>query len=61
MSKYYGYKIIHHMAAMVDHIEKFGFNTFDHPRIADGLLSGHITHGTDPDDLLFDVSQKWSI
>jgi hypothetical protein len=33
--QYYGYKIVHHMAAVVDHIEKFGFNTFDHPRIAD--------------------------
>ena len=34
-SQYYGYKIVHHMSAIVDHIEKFGFNTFDHPRIAD--------------------------
>lgn len=34
-AQYYGYKIVHHMAAVVDHIEKFGFNTFDHPRIAD--------------------------
>lgn len=33
--QYYGYRIVHHMAAVVDHIEKFGFNTFDHPRIAD--------------------------
>ncbi len=33
--QYYGYKIVHHMSAVVDHIEKFGFNTFDHPRIAD--------------------------
>ena len=33
--QYYGYKIVHHMASVVDHIEKFGFNTFDHPRIAD--------------------------
>lgn len=33
--QYYGYKIVHHMGAVVDHIEKFGFNTFDHPRIAD--------------------------
>ena len=33
--QYYGYKIIHHMSSVVDHIEKFGFNTFDHPRIAD--------------------------
>ena len=33
--QYYGYKIVHHVTAVVDHIEKFGFNTFDHPRIAD--------------------------
>lgn len=34
-AQYYGYKIVHHMGAVVDHIEKFGFNKFDHPRIAD--------------------------
>jgi hypothetical protein len=33
--QYYGYKIVHHMGAVVKHIENFGFNTFDHPRIAD--------------------------
>jgi hypothetical protein len=33
--QYYGYKIVHHMGAVVEHIEKYGFNTFDHPRIAD--------------------------
>ena len=33
--QYYGYKLVHHMDAVVGHIEKFGFNTFDHPRIAD--------------------------
>jgi hypothetical protein len=33
--QYYGYKIVHHMGAVVEHIEKLGFNTFDHPRIAD--------------------------
>ena len=33
--QYYGYKIVHHMSSVVDHIEKFGFNVFDHPRIAD--------------------------
>lgn len=33
--QYYGYKIVHHMGAEVKHIERFGFNTFDHPRIAD--------------------------
>jgi hypothetical protein len=33
--QYYGYKIVHHMSSVVNHIEQFGFNTFDHPRIAD--------------------------
>lgn len=33
--QYYGYKIVHHMGLQVDHIEQYGFNTFDHPRIAD--------------------------
>lgn len=33
--QYYGYKVVHHMSAEVGHIEKYGFNTFDHPRIAD--------------------------
>ncbi len=33
--EFYGYKVTHHMAAMVEHIEEFGFNTFDHPPIAD--------------------------
>ncbi len=33
--QYYGYKIVHHMGLEVDHIEQYGFNTFDHPRIAD--------------------------
>ena len=33
--EFYGYKVTHHMGAMVQHIEKFGFNTFDHPPIAD--------------------------
>jgi len=32
--QYYGYKVVHHMGAEVKHIEKFGFNTFDHPRMA---------------------------
>jgi hypothetical protein len=30
-----GYKVTHHMGTMVQHIEGFGFNTFDHPPIAD--------------------------
>ncbi len=29
--QYYGYKIVHHMTAVVKHIETFGFNTFDQP------------------------------
>lgn len=33
--QYYGYKITHHMGAEIKHIDEFGFNTFDHPRIAD--------------------------
>lgn len=33
--EFYGYKITHHMGAMVQHISKFGFNTFDHPPMPD--------------------------
>jgi hypothetical protein len=33
--EFYGYKVTHHMGAMVQHMEKFGFNTFDHPPMAD--------------------------
>lgn len=33
-SQYYGYKVTHHMSAMIKHLDEFGFNTFDHPRIA---------------------------
>ncbi len=33
--QFYGYKITHHMVAMVKHLDEFGFNTFDHPPIAD--------------------------
>lgn len=32
---FYGYKVTHHMGAMIKHIEKFGFNRFDHPPVAD--------------------------
>lgn len=32
---YYGYKITHHMGVMIQHIEQFGFNTFDHPPMPD--------------------------
>jgi hypothetical protein len=31
---YYGYKISHHMGVQVTHMKEFGFNKFDHPRIA---------------------------
>jgi hypothetical protein len=33
--EFYGYKITHHMGAMIQHIEQFGFNTFDHPPMPD--------------------------
>jgi hypothetical protein len=32
---FYGYKVTHHMGAMIQHIEEFGFNTFDHPPMPD--------------------------
>ena len=32
---YIGYKVVHHMAAVVDHLEKFGVNTFEHPPVGD--------------------------
>ena len=34
-AQYVGYKIVHHMTAQTKHVQEFGFNTFDHPRIAD--------------------------
>ncbi len=33
--QYVGYKIVHHMSLQLKHIDEFGFNVFDHPRIAD--------------------------
>ena len=33
--QYHGYKVVHHMTAVIEHMETFGFNKFDHPRIAD--------------------------
>jgi len=33
--QYTGYRVVHHMTAVVEHLEKFGINTFDHPRIGD--------------------------
>jgi hypothetical protein len=32
--QYVGYKIVHHMTAQIKHVDEFGFNKFDHPRIA---------------------------
>jgi len=32
---FYGYKVTHHMGAMVQHLDEFGFNTFDHPPMPD--------------------------
>lgn len=33
--QYHGYKVVHHMTAVVDHIEEFGFNKWDNPPISD--------------------------
>jgi len=33
--QYVGYKIVHHMTAQLEHIDQFGFNEFDHPRMSD--------------------------
>ena len=33
--EFVGYKVTHHIGAIVQHIEKFGFNTFDHPPMPD--------------------------
>ena len=33
--EFYGYKVTHHMGAIVQHIDKFGFNKFDHPPMPD--------------------------
>ena len=33
--EFYGYKVTHHMGAIVQHMDKFGFNTFDHPPMPD--------------------------
>ncbi len=32
--QYVGYKIVHHMKLQLEHVEEIGFNTFDHPSIA---------------------------
>ena len=34
-SYYVGYRVVHHMAAVVDHLEQFGVNTFEHPPVGD--------------------------
>jgi hypothetical protein len=33
--QYVGYKVVHHMTAQTKHVERFGFNNFDHPRMSD--------------------------
>jgi hypothetical protein len=33
--QYHAYKVVHHMTAVIDHMEKFGFNEWDNPPIAD--------------------------
>ncbi len=33
--KYHAYKVVHHMTAVIEHLEKFEFNEFDHPPIPD--------------------------
>jgi hypothetical protein len=33
--QYVGYKVVHHMTAQLKHIDEFGYNVFDHPRISD--------------------------
>jgi hypothetical protein len=33
--QYHAYKVVHHMTAVLEHMEEFGFNKFDHPRISD--------------------------
>ena len=33
--QYVGYRVVHHLGVQIDHMERIGFNTFEHPRIAD--------------------------
>ena len=33
--QYHAYKVVHHMTAVIEHMEKFGFNKWDNPSIAD--------------------------
>ena len=33
--QYHAYKVVHHMTAVIEHMEKFGFNEWDNPPIAD--------------------------
>jgi hypothetical protein len=33
-AQYVGYRVVHHMTAQTNHVEEFGFNTFEHPPIA---------------------------
>ncbi len=32
--QYVGYRVVHHMTAQTKHVQEFGFNTFEHPPIA---------------------------
>ena len=32
--QYVGYKIVHHMTLQLEHVDEFGFNTFQHPNLA---------------------------
>ena len=33
--QYIGYKVVHHMTAVVEHLEQFGVNTFENPPVGD--------------------------
>ena len=41
--EFYGYKVTHHMGAIVQHLDEFGFNTFDHPPMPDHRFFGFFT------------------
>lgn len=32
--QYVGYRVVHHMTVQTEHVREFGFNVFEHPRIA---------------------------
>ena len=33
--QYVGYRVVHHLGVQIDNMERIGFNTFEHPPIAD--------------------------